>query len=318
MINDKNKLEGYSIIIVAVFTWSFSEIIVKLLQNTVGPLSLSLFRFFIGGSFLLIILFIKKDLSGLKKMIKENWLLLLASSCFALGISNIIYFIGVTNSQANISATIYTTYPIWITIYSIFILKERNNLKLKFIGMLMGILGVAILMTNFNISGIISSQYLIGNLLVLTGSIIWGLYSVLGKKIQINESDTPNIALKYSMLSSFLACVPIFIILPFTQEMNSFLNYDLESYFWISFLGVISTGLGIFLLFEGIKRVEVSKGMSLAFLKPIFATILAFFIINEIPTISLLVSIFLIMTSIILINRSPKVDEKNLQIPQLN
>ncbi|MHA1294922.1 MAG: DMT family transporter [Promethearchaeota archaeon] len=301
--NLNKSSQGYFIIIIAVLTWSFSEIIVKLLQNSVGPLTLSFFRFLIGGIFLLLILIIKNDLKGIGKMIKENWILLLVASCLALGISNVIYFVGITLTQANIGATIYTTYPIWITIYSIIILNERTNLKLKFIGIVIGIFGIAILMTNCNFSGFLSSQYLLGNLLVLLGSIIWSFYSVLGKKVQINEKDTPNIALKLSMVSFFLACIPIFLILIFTTEFNTFLEYDLNAWFWIIFIGIISTGLGIYLLFIGLQYIEVSKGISLAFLKPIFATLLAYFFLKENPTLMLFISISLVMASIILINQ---------------
>ena len=308
-MNNDESFKGYLIIIIGVFTWSFSEIIVKLLQGSVGAISLSFFRYFIGGLFLLFILVIKRDLSGIIKMVKENWPLLLISSCFALGIGNAIYFVGVTNTKANIAATIYTTYPMWITFYSIFILNEKSNLKLKLIGIVIGLIGIAILMTNFNITEIFSPQNLFGNFLVLLGSIIWSFYSVLGKKIQINEKETSNIALKFCMVSSFLASITIFIILIFTPEIESFMNYSFESWLWISFLGVFPSGLGTFLLFEGIKRIEVSKGMSLAFCKPIFATILAFFILNELPTIALLISISLVIASIILINKNPRIEE---------
>ena len=240
MSNSKNKLtsklssskedskQGYIIIIFAVLCWSFSEITVKLLQGSVGALALSFFRFLIGGIFLLTILIIKKDLSGMGKLIKDNWVLMIVSSCFALGISNIIYFIGISNTQANIGSTIYTTYPIWITIYSIFILNERDNLKLKFIGIMIGLIGIAILMTNFNLSEFFSSELLIGNLLVLLGSVIWSLYSVLGKKIQLNSKEVTNVALKFSTLSFFLACIPTFIIFLISPEFSSFMQYDLE------------------------------------------------------------------------------------------
>lgn len=310
---EKEELKGYIIIIGAVFSWSFSEIIVKLLQGAVGALSLSFFRFIIGGGFLLAILLLKKDLSGITQMFRQNFWLLIFSSCFAFGISNIIYFIGVTYTQANIAATIYTTYPIWITIYSIFILDERTNLRLKFVGIAIGMVGVAILMTNFDLSGFLASEFLIGNLLVLLGSIIWALYSVLGKKIQINEEKTPNIALKYSAVSSLLAGIPVFFILIFSPEFNTFLAYDMEAYFWIFFLGIVSTGIGVYLLFEGIRYIEVSKAFSLAFLKPIFATILAFIILQEYPTIALLVSICLVIVSILLINRKAKIDDAETQ-----
>ncbi len=305
-----SSVQGYFILLIAVFTWSFSEIIVILLRGSVGALSLSFFRFFIGGLFLLFILIIKNDLSGIKEMIKNNWHLLLISSCFALGISNVIYFIGVTHTQANIAAIIYTTYPIWIMIYSFFILNERNNIKIKFLGIMIGFLGVLILMTNFNLLGFFSSKYLFGNVLVLIGSIIWGLYSVIGKKIQLNEKDLSNAPLKFATISSLFASIPILVILLFTPERDGFLNYDVESWFWIAFMGIICTGIGIFLLFEGIIRLEVSKGFSLAFLKPIFVMFLAYFILSEEPTIALYISLCLIVVSIILINANPKYKEK--------
>jgi len=103
----EKKAQAYLIIIIAVFTWSFSEIIVKL--TNVGALSLSFFRFFIAGTFLLLLLAIKKDLKGILTMVKNNWVLILLSSCFALGFSNVIYFVGISNTQANIGATIYTS-----------------------------------------------------------------------------------------------------------------------------------------------------------------------------------------------------------------
>ena len=306
----EKKTQGYLIIIIAVFTWSFSEIIVKL--TNVGAFSLSFFRFFIASIFLLLLLVFKNDLRGILTIIKKNWILLLFSSCFALGISNVIYFVGINNTQANIGATIYTSYPIWITIYSIFILNERSNLKLKFIGIFLGMTGITILLTDFNIIGIISLDNLLGNSLVLTGSIIWGLYSVLGKKIQLNEPDISNCDLKFSLISVFLASLPNFIILIFTPEFNTFFRYDLNEWFWILFLGIICTGLGIALLFMGIKHVEVSKGMSLAFFKPVFASILAYFFLMELPTFSLLISIPLVILSIMLINKEPK-SERNFE-----
>jgi drug/metabolite transporter (DMT)-like permease len=48
--------------------------------------------------------------------------------------------------------------------------------------------------------------------------------------------------------------------------------------------------------------------MSLAFFKPIFATFLAFFILNELPTVALLISISLVIVSIILINKNPPIE----------
>jgi drug/metabolite transporter (DMT)-like permease len=304
-MTENSSFLGYMIIIIAVFTWSLTEVIIKKLQGSVGPLSLAFLRFFIGGIFLLCVLIAKNDIKGIIKIIRDNLPLFLFVSCVTFGISNIFYFIGVSNTQANIAATLFATYPVWITFYSIFILNEKTNLKFKFVGMSIGILGVAILITNFDLTGFFSATNFVGNLLVLIGSLIFGLYSVLGKKIQINVREIPNIALKFSMISSLFACIPIFVLLIFTPEINTFLSYNLDSWFWIFIIGLLPSGIGTYLLFEGIKKMEVSRAMSLAFLKPIFATILAYFILNEIPNFSLLISILLVVSSVIIINKNP-------------
>lgn len=304
MILQNEKTKGYLIIILAIFTWSFSEIIVKLVQEEANAASLSFYRFFLGGIFLLSILFIKRDLKDLKRMFKNNWKLFFLSSSFAFGISNILYFIGLFYTKANIAATIYSTYTIWSTIFSIYILKEKNNILFKFIGLIIGIGGVALLMINFDFFDIVSLEYLFGNILVLLGAILWGIYTVLGKKIQINGSNIPNNSLKFSMISNFLASLPNLILMFFFSDKNSYINYNFEIWSHIFFLGFICTGLGIFLLFEGLKKLELSKGMSLALLKPIFVTFLAFFILNEIPTLTLLISMILIIIAIFLINQN--------------
>ncbi len=95
-----------------------------------------------------------------------------------------------------------------------------------------------------------------------------------------------------------------FIILLFTPENSNFFQYDINSWFWILFLGVISTGFGQYIFFVGVKDIEVSKGISLAFLKPIFTTLLAFLILQEKPTIALFISIGMVASSVLLINKN--------------
>ncbi|TXT63185.1 MAG: membrane protein of unknown function [Promethearchaeota archaeon] len=316
MLNEQlnQTIIAYLTIILAVFTWSLVEIIVKFVQNAVGPIALSFFRYFIGGLFLLIILIIKRDLSGIIKMIRNNWKVFLLISIIASGLSNILYFIGVNNTQANIASAILTTYPIWITIFSFFLLKEKSNIEYKIIGIILGVIGVFILITNFNFSGFLMQENLLGNILVLCGSIIWGLYTPLGKRIQTNEEETTNCALKFTMLSFVFTSIFISFIVLLTPEVHTFFQYDLNSWFWVLFLGIIPTGFGQYIFFLGVKHIEVSKGISLAFLKPVFATILAFFILQEQTTFTLLISIGLVSCSVILINRN----RNNAEIEEFN
>src|SRR5271157_3148628 len=150
----REQLKGLFFCFFAVLCWSFSEITVRLLKSSssCGPITLSFFRFFLGGLLLLGIIVIKGSLGGTWSFLKRNWVLFILSSVIALGISNMIYFIALQFVQANVGSALYTTYPIFISIYGIFILDERSSLKRKALGYTIGFFGTFILLLNVNFS----------------------------------------------------------------------------------------------------------------------------------------------------------------------
>lgn len=309
----RDLIKGYLTCFFGVFTWSFSEVFVKLLQGGVGPISLSFLRFFIGGLFLIPLMMLQKDFKGIGGMIKRNFKILLIASMIGLGISNIIYFLGVQMTHANTGAALYSTYPLFINIYSIFILKERSNLKMRSIGYLVGFLGMAILITNFQLELLFQSEDLIGNVLIVSGGAIWAIYSVLGKKIFRAEKNITNVEIKFTMISFLLASLPVIIILLFTNELQGFLQYSPFEWVIVLILACFSTGFGLFIFFLGVRKLDISQGMSMALLKPIMAAIIAFFILDEMPTLALVISIVLVSIAVILINRpaAKKIKPKN-------
>jgi drug/metabolite transporter (DMT)-like permease len=304
------RVKGYILCFFGVLTWSFSEVIAKLLQGAVGPISLSFYRFFFGALFLLILLAfqgnVKSDFKDLKIITIKYPKILFLSSAIGLGISNIIYFFGLKYTQANIGAALYTTYPLFISIYSIFILKERSNLRLKFLGYIIGFTGTFILMTNFNFSLFLEPQNMIGNLMLVAAAAIWAFYSVLGKKIFRAEQQMPGVEIKFTIVSFIVACIPIFIVLLFSSELSTFMQHPLWVWGWILFLACISTGLGLYIFFIGVRSIEVTHGMSLSLLKPLMATILAYLILSEPSSIALWISIILVSIAVTLINRLSK------------
>ncbi len=307
-MSEREKYIGYIFIFLAVFIWSLGEIFLKLIQNYIGVFAYTFLRLLTGGMFLILILGIQKDFSGVGKMVKNNKLIL-TLCIIILTSSNILFYVGITNTLANIGAVLCSTSPIWITILAIFILKERNNLKTKFFGILIGTIGVIILLTEFDLSGFISSVFLFGNIMALGAEISWDFFTVLGRKLQINEKDTSNHEIKFTFLSLLLCCIPIFILLIFSPEFSNFLNYPFDVWLIVIGLGIVNSALAYFLFFKGLKRVDTSKGASLIFLKPIIATTLAFLILNEEPTIFLIISSILIIIAIYIINIDTAIKE---------
>ncbi len=297
------RLKGYVLCLLAVISWSLSEITVKLLQGGVGPVSLSFYRFIFGGLIVLALLVLLGKTKGTWTLLVKNKGLFFLSSVIAFGISNIIYFVGIQFTYANVGAAIYTSYTLFITIYGIFILKEKTNVPLKVVGCIIGFSGAAVLITNFDITLFLEPDKILGNVLLLLAAAVWGFYSVLGKKIFITNPGVPDVQLKFTAVSNLLAAIPVIILLPFTGEAVDFFQHTPTEWGLVLFLGFVLTGLSLFIFFVGLRWIEVSHGISMSLLKPVFATVFAFPILGEVPTPALLVSIPMVAVAVLLINR---------------
>ncbi len=311
----RDSTRGYILCFLGVFCWSFSEIIVWLLKplpgipgSGVGSISLSFYRFFFGGIFLLAIMVVRKDLTGFGDLIKKNPLLMILSSVLGLGISNMIYFLGIQayGTEAHVGAALYVSYTLFIGVYSIFILNERTNIPLKIVGFVVGFLGILILLTDFNFAIILQPDKITGDILLVLAGAIWGFYSVLGKKIFKKNPEIKNVDIKFTIWSFFLSCIPIAITLPFSGEIPDFLQHDAVEWSLVAFLAIISSGIGLYIFFVGVKYIDVSHGISFSLLKPIIAAFFMFvFFQNDIP-IAMWVSVPLVSAAVLLINRKPR------------
>ncbi len=307
----KSNLNSYLIVLVAVIMWSFSEILQKLLQDTVPPMQKSFFRFFIGSITLLIIALTQKDLK-FKDIFIQNKFEFLFGGFFAYGLGNYIYFVGIENTKANIGSAIYGSYPIFISIYSIFILNERDNLKRRFLGYVIGLTAIFILVTNLQFQNLIASQFIFGNILVLIGSLIWSFFSVLGKRVKNKQyalelqgkEKVTNIDLKWNLITMMFACsFNLLFVFFMPEERITFFQYPVISWIYLILLGVFCTGIGTWLFFVGITKIELSKGISLAMLKPIWVMMFAFIILGELPSIFLAICLPLILFAVYIITK---------------
>jgi drug/metabolite transporter (DMT)-like permease len=309
MPSDTQK--GYAIALLAVLMWSSSEILQKLWQRLgYGPLTLSFFRYFIGAISLIFVMAYQRDFKGMGGMLRRNWGGFLISSAFASAAANIIYFVGIQMTQANIGSAIYTSYPIYITIYSMAFLGERANLRQKYIGLVLGFVGVVILVTSFDFTGFWQASNFVA-------SVTWSIYSVLGRKIQQKEAKLgmTNVDVKFTFLGMVIASVVSAIPLPFVPEGATLFQYSLNGWVIILLLGFITTGWGTYVFFVAVKKIEVSQAISLAYIKPIITIILAFFLLSELPTYALLVGIPIIFASILVINWRAKTEQNGNSPP---
>ena len=280
----------------AIFFWATLEMMVKLTRADISAISLNFFRFTIGGFVLLLFVIFRKRLTQLKYFFQKYWKYYIPSALFGLAIGMFLYSYGIHFTKAAVAASIISANPIFISTYMIIFQGEKAK-KWKIIGIIVGFLGVLIIITQLNFTDFFNSEYLYGNIMVLLGTLFWCTQVIIGKlvfnrHIQEKEKQTNN-GVKIPEISSLEYNTITFLVtgilnLPFLFIPNIFqgiISQTWNSWLALLFLGLFPAGLAYLLFFRGLEKLDASKGTNIFYLKPIFATILAFIFLNEIPSI---------------------------------
>jgi len=269
-MNRTDSRTGLIYLIITIFLFSTFEVTTKFVSPYMRPVQITFIRFFIGGLVLLppALFRIRKNRIRLKAGDLARFAL--------LGVVNIVLSmgciqLGLVTTNASVGAILFSTNPLFVMIFSRFMLKEKITPP-KVAGLLLGFLGMSLLLTD-SLSRKTSTP--LGLVLILASAVFFGFYTVLGKKIITRRVDSLIIN-AFSFLAGSLVLVPVQLVMKIRliPQAAPVLPHML-------YLSVIVTGLAYVFYFEGLSRLEASAGSMVFFAKPALASLLAVLILHE-------------------------------------
>ncbi len=221
--------------------------------------------------------------------------------CGLLGaaINMLMFFKGLNLTKPINASLIMLLVPIIVLITSSIVLKEKIT-NIKVIGILIGICGAGILISNgkaidFNSSG------LLGDFFICINAICYAIYLVLVR--QLMQKYQPFTVLRWVFTFGF------FFMVPFT--FSSFINSDftlIPKNIWlaIAFVLLAVTVLTYLLNAFALKRVKASVVSVYVYLQPLWASIIALSFGKDIITSTKIIAYFLILFGVLLVSRPNK------------
>jgi drug/metabolite transporter (DMT)-like permease len=197
------------------------------------------------------------------------------------------------------NASLYTTTgPITILLLSALVLGERITLRKAF-GVLLAITGVLVVMgwqtlTSFEIGNIK------GDLLVLISIVMWGLFTVFGKRITDDLG-----ALRVTAWVTILGALTMAPVGLYEARATGFAlaEVSLEAWVAIAFLGVACSFFATLLYFVALGLSESQKvGVYLYTIPPMTAVVASFYL-GEVITMNLVVGAILVIGGVALTER---------------
>ena len=252
--------------------WGAMYVVSKAVMAVIPPFSLLTSRLVLGILTLLIIAVVQKKLS-IKK--KDFWNIFWVGF-IGYGISLGFQFVGTNLSTAANGSLVTSATPAFVLIFAALILREKITPK-RLLALIVASLGVLAVIDPR--SAQLDSSLFLGNMCLVAAALTWALYSVLIRKI------TRDVDVLVISLIAFLGGLPTSITASAIEISAQGLGQITPGMVaGILFIGIISTGLAMYLWNTAFALLDASLASLTFFAQPVVGTILGAIFLGEIIT----------------------------------
>jgi len=285
----KNKTVGLITILLASIMWAIEPIFVKLSLETSDFIQTNTIRAIFALLIAFIYILIKrkpKEIKISKKEVAPMIYIALVATLFA----DFMYVFSLSHISVVNAVIIGHMQPVFIVLFGIFILKTDKLTNFDYIGILIMILS-GILVTTGTLENLMNFKFgTIGDLFVLSAAIAWATTAIVTRKY-VKHLNTGVLAFyRFSIAAVVLS---IFLI------VNN--RFFIANYYQVA-VGII-IGIGTILYYESLTRIKAAQTSALELSTPVFAAVLAYFMLYEVPTIMQFVGVGLLLLGLYFISR---------------
>jgi drug/metabolite transporter (DMT)-like permease len=281
-----NKLAIF-LIITSVFFGTVMLSFLKIAQEDVNVYVAGFFRFFLG--LIIILPYIVKNKDAVLKTthLKQHFLRAI------LGLpAMLIYFSALVLLPIEKLTAISFVVPLIVTILAVFFLGEKIYIY-RTLALILGFSGMLVIIR----PGFVDIS--IGVYMVLFSALLWSINIIITKKISKDDSAITILAYQ----SIFMSLLSFFIVL-FFWEMPS-----LKTFIYLILAAMCGTVLHL-TLNHAFKLVDVSMTQPYSFLNLVFASIIGYFVFDEMPDLYTWIGALIIFTGVLIISyREMKLDK---------
>lgn len=285
----RNKTVGIIAILLASIMWAIEPIFVKLSYETSDFIQTNTIRAIFALLVAFVYILIKrkpKDLKLSKKDVAPMIYIALVATLFA----DFMYVFSLSQVPVVNAVIIGHMQPVFIVLFGFLILKSDKLTSFDYIGILLMIVSATLVATG-TLENLISLKLgTIGDLFVLSATIAWATTAIATRKY-VKHLNTGVLAFyRFSIAAVVLS---IFLI------VNN--RFFIANYYQVA-VGII-VGLGTILYYESLTRIKAAQTSALELSTPLFATVLAFLFLSEVPTIMQLVGVGFLLLGLYFISK---------------
>jgi len=291
-MREANSFDIFLLVLLGLI-WGSSFFNIKIATYSYEPITLALVRVIFASAPLILLCKFKKIKI---EAFSEEWKYYALIGLCNIAIPFILIAIGTSKINSYLAAMLMSTTPLSGTILAHFFTKNEKINIFKVIGVLIGFSGILFLFLD---KIIINESNYIFALITILGSTFYSIGGIL--TIQIKNKGNENVTTS-TTIWSLIFLFPMAIILekPWLAEPT------LVSTLSLLYLGIVATGLAWLIRFRILAANGLVFQTQVAYLIPIFGVFFGYFLMDEVITWRVLISLSIIIFGIYIVKKNNK------------
>ena len=282
-----------TLLLLLAIIWGSAFFNIKIATYSYDPITLALVRVIFASVPLLLLCRIK----NIKiEAFSKNWKSYALIGLCNIAIPFVLIAIGTSKINSYLAAILMSTTPLSGSILAHFFIKDEKLSFLKSLGVIIGFSGIILL---FFDKIIINSENYIYALITILGSTFYCIGGLLTLKLRNKKNENVTTS---TTLWSVIFLFPLSIVVETPWNSSPTLISTLS----LLYLGVIATGLAWLIRFRILTVNGLVFQTQVAYLIPIFGIIFGYFIMDEIITWRVLLSLVIILFGIYIFKKNNK------------
>ena len=271
----KRSLISWGALFACNLMWSMQFTCVKLVQDQVGAFSTVFIPMLLATLFM--IPFVYKDVKANKQRKLGDLKIFILLAVLGQFPAQVLMTFGTQQSTASNASIINLTLPVVSVLLAVVLLKEKMS-PIRWVSFAIAFVGVMLCsMKDLQVVNM-STQYIIGNLLIFAGVLGSGFYNIVCKKIAGEYTEMEMLFYTYIFM--------VVILFPFVWHyegnvLKNFPTFTTNTWIGLALLTVFHNFLSMILFFTALKSLEAIQVALSNFLITFFGLPIAVIILHE-------------------------------------
>ena len=261
-------------LVLATLFWAGNFIVGKVaFVENIPPMTLVFYRWSL--VWLILIPFTYKEILKYKDVILQNLPLLFFLALTSVGLFNSFTYLALVYTQV-INASLFNTAIPAMIILLCFIFKIEKTNRFQIMGLILSVIGILSIITKLDLNVLLSLNFNKGDIIMIGGVIVWGLYSSFLKK---KKFTLPLLTLVHVLCTfGLLFILPQFL---FEVSKGQIIKFDINLGYILVYLALFPS-IGSYYCWAGaVSIIGANRAGIFLSLIPLFSTILAIIFFDE-------------------------------------